>query len=153
MSFCDSSFERSVYTVPDEWVQRISDWAGFVPQIDCFASPKNKQFSRYWDKQLDAFRQDWSCLRLWINPPFSVLSKVVGKLASVSVSRAVVVVPKWQCASRWHDLDCITVNFWDPPKDFCCLKENGQVLPAPAWETRVCVVGGIFRRTTIFVCF
>ena len=56
---------------------------------------KNKQFARHWDKQLDAFRQDWSCLPLWNQHPFSVLSKVVGKLVSDS-ARAVAVVPKWQ---------------------------------------------------------
>ena len=70
-----------------------------------------------------------------------MLSRVVEKLVGDS-ARAVVVVPKWESASWWQDLDCITVNFWDLPIEFCYLKENGQVLPAPAWATRVCIVDG-----------
>ena len=77
---------------------------------------------------------------MWFNPPFSVLSKVIGKISSDS-SRGILLVPKWTSASWWEDLQCITLNYWDFPEAFHFLKENGGVVSSSS-PIRVCVVDG-----------
>lgn len=42
----------------------------FDLHIDAAASSDNAMLPRFWDKTADAFKQNWSGLRIWCNPPY-----------------------------------------------------------------------------------
>ena len=98
-SVATSSANSGCFLVPEEWVERICEFAGFQPDLDAFASAKSRRFERYWDKHLDAFRHVWNPLKLWLNPPFSLLSKVVEKVVADS-SRGILLVPWFRSGPR-----------------------------------------------------
>lgn len=122
----------------DEWVVRICEWAGFTPDLDAFASPKNARFPRYWDKHLNAFLQTWDVLRLWVNPPFSLLPDVLAKLKSES-SYGILITPVQPEAPWWEDLRALTVTYWDLPSDTSLfMLENGKTMaPLPSGYVRL----------------
>ena len=43
------------FVVPEEWVERICEFAGFRPELDAFASAKSRRFERCWDKHWTLF--------------------------------------------------------------------------------------------------
>ena len=61
----------------------VLDWA--LPrwrlEIDAAASPTNAVLPRYWTREIDALRQDWSGQRIWCNPPYNraALEEFVGR--------------------------------------------------------------------------
>ena len=59
----------------------------FTPEIDLFASRLNAQFTRYVAYRpdpgavaIDAFSLDWSTLKFYAFPPFSVIPAVLKKI-------------------------------------------------------------------------
>ena len=92
----------------------ICAFAGFQPQVDAFAEKANARFPLYWDRRANAFRQDWSRHKLWINPPYSRLPEVVDKLFEEEAS-GIIVVPVWPSHEWFHKLSLIAVTWWDLP--------------------------------------
>ena len=73
-----------------------------MPDLDAFASPANAVCARFWSlrpsptaEAVDAMAQDWKGRSLYINPPFSLMQRVVTKLLHDRPRRTVLVTPDW----------------------------------------------------------
>ena len=67
------------------------------PPVDGFFTDNNHLCSVWWDpggEHENAFAQSWKGQFLWMNPPYSMLDKVVHKLIEDGQS-AILVVPDW----------------------------------------------------------
>jgi hypothetical protein len=60
---------------------------------EAFASHLNHRFEDYWDKWQDGFTYCWSDCVLWMNPPFSLLDRVLLKCVLDQVERCILIVP------------------------------------------------------------
>ena len=77
--------------------------------IDRFASHTSSQLPLYnsakydtFTAGVDAFAQaDWESHNNWINPPFSMLSRVVNRLVHMTKCRTTICVPQWPTA-KWY---------------------------------------------------
>lgn len=79
-----------------------------LPEIDCFADIEMhmNQIDRWWGPGSpwvqDAFTTSWSNKRLWMNPPFSMMSRVTQKLIA-DQAYVVLICPNWD--AQWlHDI-------------------------------------------------
>jgi hypothetical protein len=86
---------------------RISQWWGPFT-IDRFASELNKQLprfnSRWWcpgTEAVDAFTQHWGADFNWLNPPFSLIPRVLLHMRFCK-AKGVLIVPKWESRPWWH---------------------------------------------------
>ena len=77
----------------------------FQPDIDLFASRVNNQFVRYAAYRpdpnaiaVDAFTMQWTDLKFYAFPPFSVVSKVLSKICQEK-AEGIVVLPNWPTQS------------------------------------------------------
>ena len=63
----------------DHYVMKIVKWLGRTPEVDGFASEANHRFPRWWVRgspyAQDGFAETCSGKLLWINPPFSTLTR------------------------------------------------------------------------------
>ncbi|VDI82138.1 Hypothetical predicted protein [Mytilus galloprovincialis] len=82
----------------------------FVPNVDLFASRLNFQVPRFaswsFDPQatyVDAFTISWSNFRPYIFPPFTLLGKILMKIISDKVEKAILIIPFWP-AQSWFSL-------------------------------------------------
>ena len=78
----------------------------FEPDVDLFASRINKQFQNYVvyidpdSFAIDAFSLDWSFLKFYAFPSFSVISAVLSKIQD-DQAEGICVVPNWQ-TQPWY---------------------------------------------------
>ena len=105
------------------WKRDRSDWKlnpvlfrsavrrwGQMPTVDRFATPSNRQLSRFNSRfhspgceAVDAFTQQWNGELNWLNPPWDELSRVLQTLRE-SGAAAYLVVPEWPSQPWWPDL-------------------------------------------------
>jgi hypothetical protein len=119
----------------------------FTPDIDAFASKKLAQLRHYWtadptDKSAlghDAFTYDWKQLRLYLNPPFELLDRVIRKIINEKVF-GILIVPKWRTATWYRPLKRITVRKTRLPA--ACLTSDDKVREPPRWSTLAVLVDG-----------
>ena len=78
--------------------------------LDCFASLRTRQLerfcSRWWNPEcyaIDAFTVDWSKERVWLVPPFYLISRVLSMLTECR-SHGTLVIPRWVSAEWWPKL-------------------------------------------------
>ena len=67
------------------------------PPVDAFAMEANHLCSVWWGpggEHENAFTQNWRGQFLWMNPPYSMMDKVVHKLTEDGPS-VILVVPDW----------------------------------------------------------
>ena len=64
----------------DEWFKIIVSWSDLQPEVDAFASSRNKKLPSFWTAGSSAFLKYWKHNVLWLNPPFSKLNSVVEKI-------------------------------------------------------------------------
>ena len=83
----------------------------FLPDIDLFASRLNCQLPKYvsWSFDphaifTDAFTISWSEFKPYIFPPFSLIGKVMLKIMSDKVEKAILIVPFGQPKIGFHFL-------------------------------------------------
>ena len=95
----------------------------FKPEIDLFASRINKQFPVYASYRpdpnamaIDAFTIQWTDLKLYAFPPFSVIPLVIHKICQ-DQAQGIIVIPEW------------TTQYWYP-KVLQLLKEAPVKLKA-----------------------
>ena len=79
-----SHFISENYTIRDKFMHKILQFWQVQPEVDGFACKNSARFPRFWgpdsDEEKDAFQQFWGDKFLWLNPPFSMLKRVVEKL-------------------------------------------------------------------------
>lgn len=59
---------NGVWVTPPEFFDPLN--SEFNLQIDSAASADNAMLPIFWDKEADAFKQDWTGKRIWCNPPY-----------------------------------------------------------------------------------
>ncbi len=99
----------------------------------------SKRFDKWWGKGSphgeDAFKMDWGREDLWLNPPFSMLGKVVDKLAK-DKAHALLVAPDWR-HTRWHKLAlAMSVGSVVFPLGTHLFQLDGNPVPGTKWPTR-----------------
>jgi hypothetical protein len=121
-----------------------------APRVDMFASRHNACAAMYFSERqdggtglqgLDSLAADWSELRgpLWVNPPFSLMAKVLAKIRRERPRGSVIVLaPVWRSASWWPILEQMTVREFRVPKGVPVYVRRGhQLLPPPRWQTTI----------------
>jgi hypothetical protein len=131
------AWKTEAYAVTDEWRDKIVQFAGFWPDRDAFAQKCNARFKYFWE---DAFKEDWSEERLWINAPFSKYNEVLEKVYRDQAS-GIMIVPVWKDQKWWHMLSKIAVTWWDIPDDVALYQSNGGLKfeQQRQWTTRAVV--------------
>ena len=132
------------YAVKEGIVRQIIKEFGIEdPDVDAFATIENRRFPRYWDRQMDAFAQDWSRPRcLWINLPFECLDLIVNKI-QMDMAKAVLIVPEWKEKSWWKRLQQIVVQSLQLPGGTGIFLQRGKrAMRAPKWKTWAFLVDG-----------
>lgn len=118
---------------------------------DLFASKLNALCPVFYTRHhcpdsagVDAFLADWSGTNNWINPPFSLIGRVISKLRA-DRAVATLVVPYWTGRHWWPLLapqpgtfaDFVTGWTWLPRRSglFCSGEGSGNAVdaPPPAW--------------------
>jgi len=94
---------------PDIFRQLSARWG--VPEVDRFATRRNRQVPRFWAaipekdaEGVDAFSVSWEGAYNYINPPFANITPVIDKLQRESKASAIVVVPYWPESEWWASL-------------------------------------------------
>jgi hypothetical protein len=90
--------------------------------LDLFASHENSQEMFFINKDMNAFSFDWSKLCttpssiLWANPPFSMMEKVLTKIA-IEPCRVVLCSPIWKVQPWWKLLKKLEFSHVNIPTD------------------------------------
>jgi hypothetical protein len=81
-------------------------WGPFT--IDAFASQMNAQLPRFWSRYnddkaaaRDALQQSWTSERLWINPPYALIPRILNRIVQFRVTSAVIIAPLWP-SQPWY---------------------------------------------------
>ena len=111
----------------------------FVPDVDLFASRLNKQLDTFvsWFPEVGAYRNDafsfsWHEFLPYIFCPFNLVGKVVTKIITDKVQKALMIIPHWR-SQIWFPL--IVSNLVSLPirlprhRDLLTLPHNNQVHP------------------------
>ena len=64
----DIDTRNGVWVTPHSFFDPLH--AEFHFEYDAAASAENAMLPRYWDKRMDAFKQDWRDRIIWCNPPY-----------------------------------------------------------------------------------
>eukprot|EP01052_Picozoa_sp_SAG31_P030608 SAG31_NODE_3155_length_4612_cov_2.728784_2_plen_379_part_00 len=98
---------KGEWTLDPAEFRRLS--SGFPPcTVDLFASALSAQLPRFASpfpchgcETVDAFSRSWSGERSWINPPWSLLPRIVQRLVEEPAASAVLLVPFWPSQPWW----------------------------------------------------
>ena len=114
--------------------------------VDLFASPENTHEKHFITLSMDAFSFDWSKLCttpsdiLWANPPFSMMEKVVTKIA-MEPCKVALCVPIWKIQPWWKKLQHLAVAHVSLPHNGRIYvegwNENVIFLPPPSWDSAI----------------
>ena len=121
----------------------------FIPEVDLFASEAHKQLNCYMTADprysraigCNAFNYKLDRkYRLYANPPWSLISRVVTKIWE-DKARVMMVTPTWRRAPWYEMLREMTVLgiIWEDP---FYLDEAGKMRPKPNCDTRISLVDG-----------
>lgn len=99
-----TSCKSAEWETPPDFFDRYHKRFGF--DIDVCATPDNALLPKFWTKDDDAIKQDWSGMTCWMNPPYGrEIAKFVKKAWEESQKGATVVclVPARPDTGWWHD--------------------------------------------------
>ncbi|XP_071138453.1 uncharacterized protein [Mytilus edulis] len=125
----------------------------FVPNVDLFASRLNFQVPRFaswsFDPQatyVDAFTISWSNFRPYIFPPFTLLGKILMKILSDKVEKAILIIPFWPAQSWFSLLIPMLISLpvrLPQHKDLVMMPHTGECHPLrKRLSLTVCIVSG-----------
>lgn len=130
-------------------LHQVLDKLQVYPDIDMFASRLNKQFPRYISYRpdpgaysVDAFSAQWNTLNGYYFPPFSVIPKVLQKLAQEKAS-GVVVIPRWP-TQAWYSMAMRMLTSCP-----VLLQHNAKLLVLPSHPQEV---HPLHRKLDLLVC-
>lgn len=132
----------------------------FMPSIDLFASRLNfklKPFvSWHFDPEaqfIDAFSVSWRNLEPYIFPPFNLIAKILAKIMSDEVQRAIIVVPLWPTQSWFPVLmSCLVYSPARLPRhrDLVTRPHTGECHPLKKMNMIACFISGVPSRNEEF---
>ena len=122
----------------------------FLPDVDLFASRLNKQLSTFvsWFPEVGAYRNDafsfsWHQFSPYVFCPFNLVSKVLTKIISDKVDKALLIIPLWR-SQIWFPM--VVSNLVSLPirlprhRDLLTLPHNSQKHPMAKKLTMVAVI-------------
>lgn len=154
----DADFMSRNFTDSTEWMLKSEIFERicghfFRPDIDLFASRLNNQLPSFvsWSydpkaKFTDAFSFSWSNLRPYIFPPFSLIGKIISKIISDKVEKAIIIVPFWPTQNWFSILLSVLISL--PARlprhaDLLRMPHSGEVHPLlKRLNLTVCLVSG-----------
>lgn len=92
---------RDDWETPQDLFDRYND--GFHFTLDVCASKENTKCERYFTKEQDALKQDWTGERCWCNPPYGRSIAGFVKKASESKALTVMLIPARTDTKWFHD--------------------------------------------------
>lgn len=118
------------------------------PEIDIFASRINRKCEKFvsWFRdpeawKVDAFTLDWSPLKFYAFPPFSLILRTLQKIIT-DKAEGIVIIPNWP-SQPWyplfHSLLISKPLIFSPSKDL--LLSIDRITPHPLWAQLSLVVG------------
>ena len=124
-------------------------------QVELFASQQHHIMQLYCSKHLkNAFRFFWKAMGLaYANPPFSLLAKVLTKIAYEG-GRVVMCTPDWGCSAehayRCRMLDRMTVGRVQLPDGPIYVPEDSDTaMQAPEWAILLSIVDGSLNHVPL----
>lgn len=93
--------DRDDWETPQDLFDRYND--GFHFTLDVCASEENAKCERYFTKEQDALKQDWTGERCWCNPPYGRSIAGFVKKASESKALTVMLIPARTDTKWFHD--------------------------------------------------
>jgi hypothetical protein len=136
------------YRLKPEMYRYVCHRFHYYPTLDLFASRHNRQCFRYCSRHPDlnsqgnAFAVPWARMKLWLNPPWEIIHRVLLHLQAER-ARALVCLPHWPSASWWplvvkmHAAPLFIVKgypLYADPED--------KPLPTPRWGTLFTILQG-----------
>jgi hypothetical protein len=119
-------------------------------ELDLFATSRNKQLPLFCAEHAqadpgykgDAWDFDWKQKRLWANPPFNMVQKVLDTIIQRSPKEIVLVLPLWSSATWMHDalLRASRVTFFHSSPLAFLPGKLGSVEPLGNCRWRFCAV-------------
>jgi site-specific DNA-methyltransferase (adenine-specific) len=98
-------FSQNEWETPREFYETLNQEFNFT--LDVCASDQNKKCQRYFTKQIDGLKQDWSGERIWCNPPYDRLIYQWFKKAYEAAQSGSLVVCLIKASSfdskNWHE--------------------------------------------------
>jgi ribonuclease HI len=127
--------------------------------IDRFASHLNKQTRRFNSlrncpeaEAIDAFQQCWKHDVNWVNPPFSLLPRVINLLLEQDLPQATVIAPRWPAQPWWWDLCLIAEECIEIPNNretfLPGFLGNVEPLKNPKWRVFAFRISGSNKQKT-----
>ncbi|MCP3933068.1 MAG: hypothetical protein GY705_28695 [Bacteroidetes bacterium] len=103
------------WKLKEKWFKYLTEQLG-IPKIDLFASRLNKQLPIYvaWRPDpcaiaIDAFSISWSDTYGYVFPPFSLMTRVLGKVVA-DKAKVLLIYPDWQMQPWWARLQKLLVG-------------------------------------------
>ena len=93
---------NGVWVTPKEFFEPLRQ--EFDLEVDAAASSDNAMLPTFWDENSDGLKQDWTGLKIWLNPPYG--RKIINWIKKASESNASVIVALLPARTdtRWfHD--------------------------------------------------
>lgn len=96
--------EETHWKMNPKYFEMLSEKWG-RPEIDCFASSQNCQKPKFIDQNQDCMKRMFSKhTKLWMNPPFRDLERVVDKILTEKLN-VILISPKWE-GKKWYQKSC-----------------------------------------------
>jgi len=150
------SRQWSLDRVAMEWPLRINifrflfHYFGVHPVVDAFATASNNKLPRFWSRFLDpraeavnAFDRSWNPTAvggwLYLNPPFSLLPRVIAKIIQ-DRAKALLVVSEWFSAPWWYQMTAMIAHPHYVQLPSTSAME--QTVTNPLWHLRALLVDG-----------
>lgn len=98
----DLGYDQDAWSTPQWLFDQLNLTGKFT--LDVFADDTNHKCERYFTKEINAFAQDWSSERCWMNPPYSLVDECLEKAYNESLKGAIVtcLVKADTSTDWWH---------------------------------------------------
>jgi site-specific DNA-methyltransferase (adenine-specific) len=100
MSFTDNTTGKFEWGTPQRFFDELN--LEFQFTIDVCASKELAKCSKYYDKEIDGLKQDWTGETVWMNPPYGAAIGTWLKKAATSHATVVCLVPSRTDNKWWH---------------------------------------------------
>ena len=113
--------------------------------LEGFASVLNHRLQLFWTRRDNASQKTWTGLRLYLNPPFSLLDKVVTKALGSHFEESILIVPVWRTSTWWEVVELLTADhliFKRGTQFFEFVEEDGRARNAGPlqWDVMACLL-------------
>jgi hypothetical protein len=118
-----AGYKSRIFNDTNEWMLKKDIFVRicsqfFNPDIDIFVSRLNHQIDNYasWSydpeaSSMDAFTISWKDLHPYLFPPFTIIPRILSKIKTDTVDKAIIIVPLWPSQLWFPLLISLIVSF------------------------------------------